>query len=45
MVKCTVKLPEPLWLAARTHALAERTEFQILVARALESYLKKEGKR
>ena len=48
MVKCTVKLPEALWRAARIRALEERSEFQSLVARALELYLKtgrKEGDR
>lgn len=45
MVKCTVKLPEPLWRKARIRALDERAEFQAVVARALDLYLKTPVKR
>lgn len=45
MVKTTIKLPEGLWRAARIRALDERAEFQAVVARALERYLKTPVKR
>jgi hypothetical protein len=49
MVKCTVKLPADIWRAAKIRALDERDEFQRVVARALDLYLKtkprKEGGR
>ncbi len=45
VVKCTVRLPEPLWRAARIRALDEHREFQIIVAEALELYLKQPPKR
>lgn len=40
-VKCTVRLPRKLWREARVRALDEGTEFQIIVAKALEAYLKR----
>jgi hypothetical protein len=44
-VKCTVQLPRPLWRDAKVRALDEGTEFQIIVAKALEAYLKTPIKR
>mgnify|MGYP002155001072 CR=1 FL=1 len=45
MIRCSIKLPETLWREARIRALDERDEFQRLVARALELYLKTPLKR
>ena len=42
-VKTSLKLPRKLWRAAHIRALDEGTELQIIVARALEAYLKKGG--
>lgn len=43
-VKCTVRLPEEVWHAARVQALSERRDFQELVADALRDYLKRKTK-
>ena len=40
MVKSTLRLPAALWRAGRIRALDEHLDFQDLVARALERYLK-----
>jgi hypothetical protein len=40
MVKTTLRVPEPLWKAARIRALEERRPFQELLADALALYLK-----
>ena len=45
MVKCSLRLPEKIWRGAKIRAIDERTEFQIVVARALEMYLKAPPKR
>ena len=42
-VKTSIKLPRRLWRKAHIRALDERTELQIIITRALEAYLKKEG--
>lgn len=39
-VKTTVRIPAALWRAARVRALDERADFQDVVVRALEAYLK-----
>ena len=44
-VKTSLKLPKKLWRAAHIKALDEGTELQVIVTRALESYLKKGGAR
>ena len=44
MVKCTLKLPAPIWREARIRALDERKDFQDVVADALEAYLKRPQK-
>jgi hypothetical protein len=44
MVKCTLKLPAPIWREARIRALDERRDFQDVVADALELYLKRPQK-
>ena len=44
-VKTSISLPRELWRAAHIRALDEGTELQIIVARALEAYLKKGGGR
>ena len=46
-VKTSVKLPRKLWREAHIRALDERTELQIIIARALAAYLnkRKEGER
>ena len=41
MVKTSLKLPADLWRAAHIKALDERTDLQVIVARALKEYLKK----
>lgn len=43
--KTTIKLPERLWRVARIRALDEHTQFQVIVERALEAYLKTPAKR
>lgn len=45
MVKTTLRLPETLWRAGRIRALDERVDFQLVVARGLELYLKTPPKR
>jgi hypothetical protein len=40
-VKTSLKLPADLWRKAHIHALYERTDMQVIVARALEAYLRK----
>lgn len=45
MVKTTLRLPEALWRAARIRAIDERVDFQDIVARGLELYLKTHLKR
>ncbi len=40
MVKTTLRVPEPVWKAARIRALEERRSFQDVLARALTLYLK-----
>jgi len=42
-VKTSLKLPKALWREARIRAMDEGTEFQVIVAKALEAYLKKGG--
>lgn len=42
MKKTSLKLPQTLWLEARTHALNTGREFQELVATALAEYLKRQ---
>jgi hypothetical protein len=44
-VKTSLKLPKALWREARIRALDEGTQFQVIVARALEAFLKKGGAR
>ena len=44
-IKTTIRLPQPLHLAARKRALDEGMDFQELVSRALEQYLKTKGGR
>jgi predicted DNA binding CopG/RHH family protein len=44
-VKTTIRIPQPLHLAARKRALDDGIDFQKLVARALEQYLKTKGTR
>lgn len=44
-VKTSLKLPKGLWREARIRAMDEGTEFQIIVTRALEAYLRKGGAR
>ena len=44
-VKTSLKLPKALWREAHIRAMDERTEFQVVVARALEAYLRKGGAR
>lgn len=44
MIKCTMKLPAPIWRAGRIRALDERRDFQDVVASALELYLKQPQK-
>jgi predicted DNA binding CopG/RHH family protein len=44
-VKTTIRIPQPLHIAARKRALDEGLDFQELVARALEQYLKLRGTR
>ncbi len=44
-VKTSLKLPANLWREAHIRALDERTELQVIVARALEAYLRKGGLR
>ena len=39
-VKTSVRLPRQLWRAAHIRALDEGTDLQVIVARALEAYLK-----
>ena len=43
MVKTSLRLPRALWRDARVRALDEHLEFQELVAKALEAYLKGKG--
>lgn len=46
VVKTTIRLPRPIWHAAKVRALEERVDFQDLVAHAIEQYLKqREGRR
>ncbi len=45
LVKTTVRLPEALWRAVKVRALDERADFQDIVARALEAYVKTALKR
>lgn len=40
MVKTTLRVPEPIWKAARVRALEERRSFQDVLADALKLYLK-----
>lgn len=40
MVKTTLRVPEPIWKAARVRALDERRSFQDVLADALAVYLK-----
>jgi hypothetical protein len=42
-VKTSLKIPKALWREARIRAMDEGTEFQIIVSKALEAYLKKGG--
>ncbi len=42
-VKTSLKLPRHLWREAHIRALDEGTQLQVIVARALEAYLKKGG--
>ena len=44
-VKTTIRLPRALWKDARVRALDEGRDFQEIVARALETYLKTGPKR
>ena len=44
-VKTSLRLPEDLWREAHIRALDERTDMQVIVARALELYLRKGGSR
>jgi hypothetical protein len=44
-VKTSLKLPADLWREAHIRALDDRTELQVIVARALEAYLRKGGSR
>jgi hypothetical protein len=44
-VKTSLRLPEDLWRATHIRALDERTDMQVIVARALETYLRKGGAR
>ena len=44
-VKTSLKIPRELWRAAHIRAMDEGTELQVIVARALEAYLKKGGRR
>ena len=44
-VKTSLRLPEDLWREAHIRALDERTDMQVIVARALEAYLRKGGSR
>lgn len=44
MVKCTLKLPAPIWREGRIRALDERRDFQDVVADALKLYLKQPQK-
>jgi hypothetical protein len=43
--KTTIRLPAAVWKAARVRALDEGTDFQAVVTRALEQYLKTALKR
>ena len=43
MVKTSMKLPEPLWTAARIKALEMHIDAQDLVRMALEEFLKRKG--
>lgn len=45
MVKTTLRLPESTWRAARIRALDEHVDFQVIVARALDNYVKTPLKR
>ena len=42
-VKTSLKLSRKLWREAHIRALDEGTELQVIIARALEAYLKKGG--
>ena len=44
-VKTSLKLPADLWREAHIRALDERTEIQVIIARALDAYLRKGGSR
>ena len=39
-VKTTIRFPEDLWRAARIRALDERIDFQAVVIKAIEAYLR-----
>jgi len=43
--KTTIRLPQDIWKRARVRALDEGTDFQAVVTRALELYLKSAPKR
>ena len=45
MVKTTLRVPEPVWRAARIRALEERRPFQEVLADALTLYLRTPVKR
>jgi hypothetical protein len=44
MVKLTVRLPDSLARRAKIQVIKRRTKFQVLIARALETFLKSSGR-
>jgi hypothetical protein len=45
MVKTTVRIPREVWEAVHHRAIDERADFQELVVKALEAYLKTASKK
>ena len=43
VVKTSLKMPRELWKATHIRAMDDGTDFQTVVARALEAYLLKKG--